>query len=503
MSDRLSGIRVTYTGLISFAFAILTLLAGAVFTLIVTRTLTLEEYGTWGLINGLLLYMMMIGPVISYWATREIARGIESGKTAVLASTILSIGAIVLYIIIAYLMGYQTNADQNVLVFASILVPAIFLNGILSAVNLGWKPHAISYATLIFAIVEIPLALIFVYFFGMGVTGVILTTLIAYFASIFILFIFARERLKNKFDFTFLKKWKKLFWLPLYPSIPIIIDGLGIAIFSIITESVVGLAFWTAAVVLPSMIQHAGLISRAVYPKLLGGGDKKYVEENLTQLFYFGILMTGIVITFARPGIFALNPIYENAVLVVVILAIRNFFLVLTNVFILNLAGIEKIDIKGNPTFRDYIKSKLFHPHTLRLIQTSMSMAVLTIGLLLLIPTSSSDIDLLIFWALVTLLTQIPLTVYLYILMHKELSVTFDHRSIFKYIMIGIGVFGMTYVITEQFLIYVDNVIQFVPNLLLFVGLGIGGYLIITYFADLKTKNLFKAIFNEIKTKKS
>ena len=112
------------------------------------------------------------------------------------------------------------------------------------------------------------------------------------------------------------------------------------------------------------------MISRAVYPKLLEEKTKEFLSENLTLLFYFGIMLISLAVTFARPGLYALNPIYEIAFPVAIILSFEVFLSVLTNVFLLSLAGVEKVDKFENSTFKDYIKSKLFFPQTIRLIQT-------------------------------------------------------------------------------------------------------------------------------------
>ena len=71
----MSGIRVTYSGLISFVVSLLSVLTGVIFTLIVTRQLSQEEFGTWGLIGGMTGYVLIFGPITTYWVTREIARG--------------------------------------------------------------------------------------------------------------------------------------------------------------------------------------------------------------------------------------------------------------------------------------------------------------------------------------------------------------------------------------------------------------------------------------------
>ena len=71
----MTGIRVTYSGLISFAVSLLSILTGVIFTLVVTRQLTQDEFGAWGLIGTMTGYVLIFGPITTYWVTREIARG--------------------------------------------------------------------------------------------------------------------------------------------------------------------------------------------------------------------------------------------------------------------------------------------------------------------------------------------------------------------------------------------------------------------------------------------
>ena len=96
----MSNIRVTYSGLIGLVIGLCTVVTGIIFILIVTRSFTPEELGNWGLIGGLISYVIIIEPMISYWSTREIARDIESGKTAVFSSGIFSIFGILAFLAI-------------------------------------------------------------------------------------------------------------------------------------------------------------------------------------------------------------------------------------------------------------------------------------------------------------------------------------------------------------------------------------------------------------------
>ena len=64
-------------------------------------------------------------------------------------------------------------------------------------------------------------------------------------------------------------------------------------------------------------------------------------------------------------------------------------------------------------------------------------------------------------------------------------------------------VFGFAYFLTEEFLVYTENVFVFLPNLALFVGIGIGMYVSITYLIDFRTRELVKGILKEIKNRSS
>jgi hypothetical protein len=400
-------------------------------------------------------------------------------------------------------MSNQIESDQTPLLLSTILIPVIFLNGIFTAINLGWKPHVVSYGFLSLGITQTLLAFLFVYQMELGVTGVIFSSFGSYVASILILFVYAKPKISTSFIQNYFKKWIKLSWLPMYPSLPIVIDGLGIAIFSILTQSVIGLAFWTAALAMPSIISHTGLISRGVYPKLLEGGKKHFLQNNISQLFYFSFLMTGIVITFAKPALFALNPIYEPAFIIVIVLALRNFFLVFTNVSIQNLSGIEDVDIDNKSNFKDFIQSQLFYPHSLRLIQTIIFIIILTGGLMLLINYGVEEISLLLFWAITSLLTQIPLSLYLIKLMNKKLEIKFPLLSVVKYFIISIPSFGVSYALYQQFLLPNENPLEFIPRLLVFVIFGVTLYLGLSLLIDSQIRSLLKSILHEIKGKKS
>ena len=81
---------------------------------------------------------------------------------------------------------------------------------------------------------------------------------------------------------------------------------------------------------------------------------------------------------------------------------------------------------------------------------------------------------------------------------HKEFKPNFDKTSITKYLLATIFVFGLFYFLTESFLVYEKSIFVFLPNLLMFIIPSFLAYLGITYLIDLKTRNLFQSVINEI-----
>ena len=107
----MSEIRVNYSGLISFVVGMMGVFTGFVFTLAITRNLNPLEFGTWNIINNFFGFIIILEPIISYWATREVSRKISSGITALITSGAFSCIGIFLYILIVYFIGGNTDAD--------------------------------------------------------------------------------------------------------------------------------------------------------------------------------------------------------------------------------------------------------------------------------------------------------------------------------------------------------------------------------------------------------
>lgn len=499
--NRMSGVRVTYSGLISFGINLISIVTGLIFTTIITRQLSQEEFAVWGLIGVFTGYMLVVEPIISFWTVREIARGDNSGKTALLSSGLFSFISISAYILVAYLFGNASGVDLDVLFFTAILIPVRFFRHVVSQINLGHAPQITAYGLLVFEVVKVILGVITIYFFEMGLMGVIITVFIATLGAVIYSIIRSREVLRGKFEKEFLKKWLKMFWLPTFPQISKLVFSSDVVIFTIIIGSVEEVAYWFVAMTIASIILHSTNISKAIYTKMLQGGNKLFFQQNSERLLYFLFPLTAMAITFSEPGLFILNPNYQVAYPIVIFLSLGIFFQALGRVFQEPLSGIEKVDINLKSTFKDYLKSKLVFFPTLRLIQRASYLASLAIILLLLNPIIEEKFDLIIYWSILFLIIQIPHTFYLYKLAKKEFKASFNFILIFKYILTSIVSFGITFIIMKEYLEYRENPFEFIPQLIPFAILSITLYLVITILIDNKTRKLINSILSELKNR--
>jgi len=495
----MSEIRVTYSGLISFGISLGSVVTGLIFTLIVTRQLSQEEFGTWGLIGALTGYMLIIEPIISAWSVREIARGVKSGKTAFLSSGMFSFASIPVYFVLVYFFGNGVNIDLGILFFAVILIPVRFLRHTLASINHGYSPQITAFSLLVYEFVKVIFALILIYYLELELFGVIATVFFASLAAVIYSVIRTRHKLKGKFDVKYLKNWLKLFWLPTYPQISKLIFTSDMVVFTIIVGSVSDLAYWVAGITITAMILHLTNISKAVYPKLIEGGKRIHFQENFIRVLYFAFPLCTMVILFSRPSLFALNPNFEVAFPIVTFLTFFYFLQALGGLFTQPLMGIEKVDRDKNASFKDYMKSKLFYYPTLAMIHRGGYLGSLAILLILLNPSVENKLDLIYYWSILAFLTHIPYPVFVYIKLKKEFNPKLNTLTVVKYFFASIVSFSIPYFLMEKYLNYDESIFVFLPNFIPYVILGVILYLGITYMIDSRTKKLVSSVILEMK----
>lgn len=493
----MSNIRVTYSGLIAFVIGIASVFLGLIFTIVITRRLTPEDFGIWSLLWSIVNYFLISEVVISFWATREIARGKNVGKTSIFSSLAINGISIPIFILYLFFVSQNNGVDFNKIILGVILLPLSFLSQTLTGINLGHKPQATSYGLLTFGILKIPLAIITVIIFNLGIDGIIISSFIALSGKILIQFLFAYPQLKNKFQIKFLLRWIKLSWLPIFVQIQNFISSLDLVLYSIITNSVIGVAYYTASFAVASIIIHSSSVSQALYPKLLAANNLEGIKKNLTLVLFFAIPLLGISIIFSKPALFALNPIYQQGWPIVIFLSFRVFMQVLRTIPITILAASENVDYEEYPHFKKLFKSNLFKiPMVLGTF--NLLYIIILVIVLSIFNSQINEFDLVIWWSMIGFLIEIPSTIIIWKFSNRIIKLSLSWKKLAKFIIPTI-LFIIVYSLTSNFIInYEQSIYKFLPSLFIELSICIAIYLGITYATDNDVRSLFKSLRSEI-----
>jgi len=480
-----SDIRVTHSGVINLLTGFARVATAFIFIIFITRNLSPEEFGQYNLVLSMITYVVVSHWIISYWNTRDIARGNSSGRTAIISGGMFSIIGFLVFIIIG--LSVDSKIDVNVIILAGFLVPLQFLHQILNNTSVGWKPQIASYGNLFLELTRVPFGVFFLFILNMKLDGVFLSVIISYIVSITLMLYFNRGQLQDNFSCKLLKNWLSRFWISVYPAVATMVSKFDLLVVALLS-STSNIGFYSAAFSVGTLVLYANLISVGVYPKLLGSDRGKYLSDNFRLLLYVSILFTTVCIVFAKSILYVLNPIYGAMAIPVIFISLRCLLGNIFDNFNLILRGTETIDEKENPTFKEIVTSKLFKLPTIQLFHRVSYIVILAVTLFLI--KFSSTLDLVIFWSGVSLAAQIPATLAICLWIRKEKIIQVNIYSILKYIFTGIVIYFLVDYLHNNFINYMENVVILGLKLLLLLGMSILLYVFITFVIDKSTRQL-------------
>ncbi len=495
----MSGVRVTYAGLISFGIVMITVITGLIFTLIVTRRLEVDEFAAWSLIGSLIVYVMILDPISSYWATRQIARGEKVAVTAIGTNIIFAIIATGIYQLIIYYIAITTDVNYDVLLLSSLMIPLLYLGKEMKAILHAFKPQSTSYGFLIFETVKIPVGLIFVYWLDLGLIGAIYTTILSQLSSVIFYTYSIRSKLKEKFDFNYVKPWLKNFWLPLLQGNTDRFIHLDVLIYTSIVGSVSGLAYLGASKAIINAVSMTTYLSNGLYPKLVFGQKDEYVVMMFKRTLLFTIPIVGMALVFAKPGLWILNPNYFESYIIVYAWVFINFSYVIQSLFVSSLLGLETVDVQKDPKIKQFLKSKLFKVPMMDVSGRIFYIIALLLFLPFIFQSSSSDFEVIFWWGIIGVGANALIIGLYWNMMNKSNPFKFPIKNVVKYVLVTILASILSLILIDNYLIYEESIFKFLPMIIPFVLLYASIYTSLIYLWDKETRHLLKLIINEIK----
>ncbi len=358
-----ASISLRRTGLVVFAARIASIFSGLVFLVMMTRSLSDQQFGLYEVITDIVTFAAYPAGLAAFWATRDIARGKMSGRTAVVLNLALSSLGIVFYLALSYFSAAKiSSASIDTLLFAVILVPVAYFNQAANAVVQGHRPVVLGYAVIFSEAAKLLVAYPLLIVYKVGIEGVIVAVLVANIAQGVSSVALAGDALADPLSAQQAKRWLGNSWLPLLTSLPIVLGIADTYVASLAESSTVLVGHYQAAYSVASLAGYSLYLAAAMYPLLLKGGSDEVTSMTLDLALAFGIPMAVGAAVLARPVLRLLNPLslYVDASTALGLLAIASLVNTVSVLFDWTLLGRDRVDVDESATFRDFLRSNIF-----------------------------------------------------------------------------------------------------------------------------------------------
>jgi len=448
------GIRVRYAGTVNFASKLVSTLTGLMFVTMVSRRLSEEEFGLWSFFGVWLQYFIIPSTFVNYWVVRYASRGFKVGKTGLILTSILTLSSMLVFAVASQYILYSNirlSYLQVIIIVLLLQIPAEYFASNLDAIVTALAPEFTGYGGIMLEVVKLSSGFILVNWYRLGLVGALLSYVIAkYFYSLF-LFIAFRGSFSGVFDSSLAFKWVKLSWLPAYSIIPGYIRSLEIPIvtflisFSDPSIPLRVLAHLKAVNTISSVISYAGMLSSALYPKILSGGSREDVESVLKYVLMFAFPMVVGVLAMSETFLSLLRAEYAVSYQALYLGAVSVLPSLVAGVLSSALIGFERVDVMDNVNLRDYLASRLFIYPSISLGLNVLHVVCLYLVFNAVSPFIDDPSTLVSIWILLGLIVNLILCLKFYWDSKCIMGVRFPWINVSKYMFSSIVMFIILY----------------------------------------------------------
>lgn len=484
-------IRIQYSGLVIFAAKMLSVATGIIFTLLITRNATKNQFGIWGNINDLLGYFILLASAIPFWSTRFVARKKEgSTKTGLIANLIIGTISTALYIPLVPFLTSALNVTQGYLILYLIVSAQIIelhLINQLEATLRAEKPQTIGYGLLVEEIAKVAIAYVLIVRLHQPLVGAMISLIFAFLVQITYYIKLVYPSLKQKTQWNYVREWLKGSIAGIYYLIG---NQIAATIFIIlfVIGSQAARGDYLAASTISNIITYSSFLSFALYPKLLARKNTEDITASLKLMLMFTIPMVAGVLAIPESFLIILNESYAEAVPVLIILTFDSMVSTISGFYQNVIFGVERLDEESTIPIKQLLRSNIFKVFTLSYIH-----AAITLPLAYYVLTSfaaGQAVQAAMYVAAITMGTRFAMFLVLYVLVRRAIKISIPWANISKYL-VAAAITGIVLYLTPH------------PTKLL-VTLGtavLGGILYIALLTaiDKEARTLIKSVIQEIR----
>lgn len=416
-----------------FLSRLLSVGTGLLFSLMVFRNTTIQEYGIYGNLGDTLGYFTLPAMIIPFWTTRFTARNHAAApKTGLAANLVLSTMFAAIYTLLLPIITSVFHTEAYIIIYTIVVVQILELYTLhaFESILHARQPQKIGYGFLIFEACKVFIGYILIMQLNLSLLGAITSVIIAYTLKLIFYLKLTAHELQGKIRWSYLKEWLKASPINLYN-----IAGQRLAAFVLILLFIyageVARAYYGAGLTIATIIGYSSLLAFALYPKLLSKTDPQDISTSLRMVVMFAIPMTAGAIILSDSYVTIMRPEYSLARPVLIILAMDVLCVSISSVFATIVSGTEKIDEKAKIPFRKLVKTRLFLIYTLPYIKAAVTLPLTYFILTTLAETAIEAATLL---AGIILVTDIPLLYANFVIARRCIDFSMPWKNIAKYV---------------------------------------------------------------------
>jgi O-antigen/teichoic acid export membrane protein len=484
------------TGLVVFAARIASIFSGLVFLVMMTRSLTPQQFGLYEVIVDIVAFAAYPAGLVAFWATRDIARGKMYGKTALVLNVLLSALGVAIYIGLSYFSAARIpSANISTLFFAVLLVPVAYFNQAANAVVAGHRPVVLGYAVIFSEVAKLAVAYPLLIVFKTGIDGVIVSVMVANLAQSIASVALAGGAASGPLNIEQGRKWLAHSWLPILSTLPVLLSIADTYVASVAASDTVLVGHYQAAFSVAALAGYSFYLASAMYPLLLKGSDYKVTAMTLDLALAFGIPMAVGAAVLATPILHLLNPQYLDASTALAILALAALCNTVTSVFDAVLLGKDRVDVDESAKLRDYLRSSILFVAKVNLALGAVYVVAVYVSVAGGLLTGLSDPTTLDVWAA----AQLGIFIVSILVKARRIRKTDSlvvPRSVGYYVM-GAGIMAALLYSIQRFVAYSGGTLFLTLELVVLCAVGAGVYGAFVLALDRTLRNFLRRALKE------
>ena len=355
-----SSVRPRRTGLIVFASRIVSVFTGLLFLVMITRWLTPSQFGLWEFIIDVVAFAAYPTGIITYWATREVARGKPVARTALLTSQMTSVLGIGFYLLLVILSYRVVGSGLGPFLLSVALVPLAYWTQSAASLVSGYDPAISGYSLFLSEPAKLIVAYPLLFVFKVGIYGVIVAIAVSYLVQ----GLYTTYRLgpasEGKFDLSLGLHWLEDWHVPTLVTASYILSVADTFAASIGQGGTSLAGYYQAAFQVATIVSYATYLSVALYPLMLRDSSDKLPGEVLEFALLFAMPMVAGAVALAPKVLYLLKPDYVASSPALVILAFASLATLVSVIMDQSLMGREKADLAEVDRTKKILGSDLF-----------------------------------------------------------------------------------------------------------------------------------------------